>query len=247
MSATALIAKEVTEALRPAGKISGTIVAGIALSVLAGAAATAFIGFFIAGDAPSGLGRGAAAGFATMVGLLVAAFGAFSMSMNLAVDTVAGERERHTLETLLAGPLDDTVILLSKLLAISISSGVIGLIGGLAVAAVSTILYGWWGLLWGLIGLLVVPLVQAVPFFVINSWIIVVTMRAKTTKDAGQRSVAIILPPLLGIQFWVMGSAGLAPSAGLIGGIVIAAIGLGLAILGPVLALVLFRRHRLIV
>src|SRR5262249_380875 len=53
-------------------------------------------------------------------GLGVFFVGAMAMSTSLALvsDTIAGERERHTLETLLASPVSDGAILRGKLLAI---------------------------------------------------------------------------------------------------------------------------------
>jgi ABC-2 type transport system permease protein len=43
---------------------------------------------------------------------------AMATGTQLITDAVAGERERHTLETLLASPISDTAILLGKLLAV---------------------------------------------------------------------------------------------------------------------------------
>ena len=74
--------------------------------------------------------RGAAADLAlqlVLVGMVVVALAA---GVGLIVDAVAGERERHTLETLLATPLSDDALLAGKVLAIGLYAWVLGMLEG---------------------------------------------------------------------------------------------------------------------
>jgi len=89
-----------------------------------------------AGHGVNDIGRGLAV---FPVGLL-----AMSMAGGLITDAVAGERERHTLETLLATPASDTEILFGKLAAVAGYAWGLALIQlvtiGLASAAAGTAL-----------------------------------------------------------------------------------------------------------
>ncbi len=74
-----------------------------------------------------------AAGFAVFpVGLM-----AMSTTIGLITDAIAGERERHTLETLLASPASDLAILGGKLTAVVGYAWVVALVQLLAITATS--------------------------------------------------------------------------------------------------------------
>lgn len=67
--------------------------------------------------------------------VLYAMFFPFTLMSNIIADSIAGERERHTLETLLASRLSDRAILLGKLgaavvysFAIAVGSAIIGMV-----------------------------------------------------------------------------------------------------------------------
>jgi ABC-2 type transport system permease protein len=62
---------------------------------------------------------------------------AMTTTISLVTDAVAGERERHTLETLLASPVSDTAIIGGKLAAVVGYSWVFALVQLAAVTAVS--------------------------------------------------------------------------------------------------------------
>jgi ABC-2 type transport system permease protein len=66
---------------------------------------------------------------------------AMTTTIGLVTDAVAGERERHTLETLLASPVSDTAILVGKLTAVVGYAWVIALVQ-LAAVMVTSILLG---------------------------------------------------------------------------------------------------------
>ncbi len=249
MTVSALLVKEVKEMTRPAGKFSGTFVYAVAAATILGAGATGFGAWLmqsVVDSQPLPQVIPAAAASAAFMGAAGAAFGAFTMALNLAVDTVVGERERHTLETLLAGPLDDHTILQGKLAAIVVMTAFTAMVGAVAAAVTATILYGLWGLIWALVALLVAPMVAGVMAFLLSCTMVAVTMRAKTVKDAGQRSFLVMLPLFFLPQFFLFVAPMLPTGARIwVGAAIIATLILG-AIASPFLAFRLFRRHRLI-
>ncbi len=108
--------------------------------------------------------------------------------LNYAADTFAGERERHTLETLLATRLPNAAILLGKLLAITLYGwGVI--LAGQAVAVVAVSLaFGHGRLLFFAPGILaaIVSIGLLLPLL-LTTVAILVSMTAPTARAAGQR------------------------------------------------------------
>lgn len=70
------------------------------------------------------------------IGLLTSAWLPVFMSMGLVADAFAGERERHTLETLLASRLSDQAILFGKMLA-AILYGMGIALGGILLGAIT--------------------------------------------------------------------------------------------------------------
>ena len=104
------------------------------------------------------------------------------------VDSFAGEKERRTLETLLAGPLDDRSILLGKMW-VGFAAGV-ATAGALALCAVLTLNVREWGAgvvlppLWAIVGVTLMTL--AAVGFVCTAGILA-SMRCSTVRQAGQR------------------------------------------------------------
>jgi ABC-2 type transport system permease protein len=118
----------------------------------------------------------------------------------LVPDAIAGERERHTLETLLASPLSGRAILFGKLgfaVAVGWLTGMFMLavalvVANVAAAAPAPVLYETGTLLAVLaLGLLVAILIGGVGFFV--------SLRASTAQEAQQLTgVGMMLPLMLG-------------------------------------------------
>jgi len=108
--------------------------------------------------------------------------------LNYAVDSFAGERERHTLETLLATRLPDAAILLGKTLAITLYGwGLILASQDVAVVSVNVVhgrgrlLFFTPGIFAGIVGIgLVLPLL-------LTTIAITVSLTAPTARAAGQR------------------------------------------------------------
>lgn len=129
-----------------------------------------------------------------------------SMTSTLIADSIAGERERHTLETLLASRLSDTAIILGKILA--------AVMYGFAFASVN-ILIGWAvvNLRHGHGELLTMPAYRLASLlalilggsFFISGIGVFVSLRAATVRQAQQTFGIIILllmmTPVLFSQF----------------------------------------------
>lgn len=129
-----------------------------------------------------------------------------SMTSTLIADSIAGERERHTLETLLASRLSDTAIILGKILA--------AVMYGFAFAAVN-LLIGWAvvNLRHGHGELLTIPAYRLAALlslilggsFFISGIGVFVSLRAATVRQAQQTFGIIILvlmmSPVLFSQF----------------------------------------------
>lgn len=129
-----------------------------------------------------------------------------SMTSTLIADAIAGERERHTLETLLSTRLSDTAIILGKILA--------AVMYGAAFAS-TNLLIGWSvvNLKYGSGTLLTIPLFRLAALFALigaGSFFIAgmgvfVSLRAATVRQAQQTFGVIILllmmTPVLFVQF----------------------------------------------
>jgi ABC-2 type transport system permease protein len=133
------------------------------------------------------------------------------MLSNVVVDAIAGERERHTLETLLASRLPNQAILLGKIAA-AIGYGLSVIVGGLAVGLVTTnVLFAEGRFLFyppaTLIGVLVLGVLGATLTAGLG---VHVSLRAGSVRQAGQvMGLAILLVsfgPLLaarsGLNYW---------------------------------------------
>jgi ABC-2 type transport system permease protein len=117
-------------------------------------------------------------------------------------DSVAGERERHTLETLLATRLPDRAILFGKILAAAAYACLQVVIIALAAAAAVNIAYPEGGFVFYslpmIAGILVYPTLVALLAASIG---VLVSIRAETARQAQQvmsaASLAVMLPLLL--------------------------------------------------
>lgn len=111
-------------------------------------------------------------------------------------DSIAGERERHTLETLLATRLPDRAIAFGKILALvllSLSTAAFTLLQALIVIS---IVFGNWApfglILLNVLGVLVAGVVVSVFLCSIG---VLVSMRAQTVQSA-QQALAFVLVPI---------------------------------------------------
>ena len=113
---------------------------------------------------------------------------------HVVVDAVAGERERHTLETLLASRLPDRAILIGKMAA-AIAYGLVITVGSLALGLLTVNLSAWGGdlLLYSpatLAGVLITTFLGAILIAALG---VLVSLRAATVRQAGQIMGAAVL------------------------------------------------------
>lgn len=129
-----------------------------------------------------------------------------SMTSTLIADAIAGERERHTLETLLASRLSDTAIILGKILA-AVMYGYAFASLNLAIGwSVVNLKFGagqWLTMPMARVGALF-ALIGAGSFFISGIGVFV-SLRASTVRQAQQTFGVIILllmmTPVLFVQF----------------------------------------------
>lgn len=172
----------------------------------------------------------------TPIGVLLAAFTSAMHVAGVVPDSFAGERERHTLETLLASRLSDRAILFGKLAAL--------LVYGLC-AAVIVLLFGW-----ATVNIIhregailfyqVSSLVAAAAFSIIAAGFmgavgVLISLRAATVKQAQQilatLMLVLVFAPMIALpaipqdwraaaihayQRWGLTGIGVAAAAGLI-------------------------------
>lgn len=171
-------------------------------------------------------------------------------------DSFAGERERHTLETLLASRLPDEAILFGKILAaVAYAWGMV--MGMLALGLVTVnvtartdgpVLYSW-------TMVVAAPLLSLAGACVAAGAGVLVSLRAQTVRQAAQTlNIAVLLlvfVPVLALQALPAGSrASLAAwgkrvgASGILGAAVLALATLAIVLIGA--ARVRFRRARLI-
>lgn len=122
-----------------------------------------------------------------------------SMTSTLIADSVAGERERHTLETLLASRLSDSAILLGKILA-AVLYGYAFSLTNLVIGWLVVNVQNWEGAIitFPMARLLsLVALIGAVALF-ISGLGVFVSLRAPTVRQAQQTFGVIILLLMMG-------------------------------------------------
>jgi ABC-2 type transport system permease protein len=129
--------------------------------------------------------------------------------LNLVADSFAGERERHTLETLLASRLSDRAILFGKVGAAVVFGWALGLIAAVVQAAVANLstknASGGAGLVFypmgSVVGIVVLGLLTAL---LASSVGCLVSLRATTTRQAqvnlGVGFMVLIFVPFIVIQ-----------------------------------------------
>jgi len=128
------------------------------------------------------------------------------LALSMVTDAFAGERERHTLETLLASRLSDRAILFGKICAAVVYAWGMAVVGMLTAAVTINIAHPGAGLrfypLPFFASAVVISFLAALLF---SSLGVLVSLRAETARQAYQRlSVVMIvlwLLPTLGLQF----------------------------------------------
>lgn len=175
---------------------------------------------------------------------------------SVVADSFAGERERHTLETLLASRLSDRSILLGKIgAAVGYAWGLTLVMLLLGVITVN-VLFGQGRLIffapWVFVGILALTFLAALLVACVG---VLVSLRASTVRQAAQTlSIAIMLllfVPVFGLQLLPddVTAQLVASLAGLDLATVVIGVGVALAALDVVFLLVVmarFRRSRLI-
>lgn len=190
MSAGALLRKELRELALSEGRPVVQVLIAAAMDLLLGIGAPIAIARNVLPDV------GLWVTVAILCGAVVAigAFMGFIGPMPTIADAFAGERERHTLETLLASPLTDRAILLGKMGAqYTLVLAHVALVS-LAAGLTSAILLGPAGLLVTLAGLVG----GTVAGFLTASFIVglgtVLSLRAPTVKKAQEWISYTVLP-----------------------------------------------------
>ena len=119
------------------------------------------------------------------------------ISLSIVTDSIAGERERHTLETLLASRLSDQAILFGKIISVVLYAWLLTLISVLIGAVTVNVTMPADGIQFYPIGNLLTSLALSLLAAVLISCIgVLVSLRAPTARQAYQR-MSIVL-----IVFW---------------------------------------------
>lgn len=143
-------------------------------------------------------------------GMIGALFVGLTLPPSIVLDQFAGERERHTMETLLAGPLPDRAILWGKLLVPVLGAASLATAMGLLQGLVLLALVGSGGIL----ALLLAPafglaaLAVALPASAAGA---AIGIKAKSVKAAQQTYGLLLVPFFLGAQALI--GVGLSPLA----------------------------------
>ncbi|XHH09280.1 MAG: ABC-2 type transporter [Candidatus Bathyarchaeia archaeon] len=124
--------------------------------------------------------------------------------VNIVADSFAGERERHTLETLLASRLPDRAILFGKI-GISVLYSWSMTLVGMAVALVTVnVLYGGSGLLmYSADTFLIGTTISALIALLVASGGVLVSLRAATVRQAQQIISLLFMIPWFTVMFGI--------------------------------------------
>lgn len=192
-----------------------------------------------AAHAPEGVGELARAIYGAFALIIPPLFlvTPLAVSTVLAADSFAGERERGTIEVLLAAPLDERELFLAKALG-SLAPGVAAAWATFALMTVSTNLFsadlfgGWWfptGPEWYLVAFVISPLYA----FLAIALIVLASSRARSVRDAQQASAILVAPILVAVFGQVFGGFALSVSNLLATAIVLLALDVGLVAVAP--------------
>jgi ABC-2 type transport system permease protein len=187
-------------------------------------------------------------GFLCVGVVAIAAFMGFLGPMPTIADAFAGERERHTLETLLAGPISDRAILWGKMAAQYAVVGAHVLLVSVAAGLTSAILLGGPGLLVLLAGLFAGGLAACLTSSFIVGLGILLSLRAPTVKKAQERIGYVMMPVFLLPAFGptLVRSLPSAPAVAVLGSLALPLVLVAGSITFNSLAFARFRRDRLV-
>ena len=173
--------------------------------------------------------------------------------LNYAADTFAGERERHTLETLLASRLPDAAILLGKVFAIVGFGWALILLSQMLAVVGLTAVYGRGRLLFfdPAIALSLLVIAAVLPL-VLTAAGVLFSMTAPTVRSAGQRMLVpfVVIYGLPSVAPFLIRRFNLTPNVSVIAPAaivtVVALTGTVLSVILLVVAMRLFEREKLV-
>ncbi|MCA1819704.1 MAG: ABC transporter permease subunit [Thermoplasmatota archaeon] len=237
--------KEVREQYLRGGRPVATVVVTAAVTVL-----FALVAPFVLAATVSPAARTAAVTAALVGGVGVVSFFSMVTPIAVAVDAVAGERERHTLETLLASPLSDRAIVLGKAGAILAAVGCNAALYVVCASISAIAILGLAGLLVAGILLVAVPAGAFLTSTYTTGLGFLISLRAATVKQ-GQQWLGYAMMPFFILPGLSGALGGLlfrtkSPWLVVIAGAVAGAVFLGLNALWWTLLLTRFRRDRLL-
>lgn len=128
------------------------------------------------------------------------------MGLSMITDAFAGERERHTLETLLASRLSDRAILLGKIGSAVFYAWGVAITGMLVAAITVNIAFPEQGLNFYPLGFFAAAVtISGLAALLFSTLGVLVSLRAETARQAYQRlsvwMIVLWLLPTLGLQF----------------------------------------------
>jgi ABC-2 type transport system permease protein len=122
--------------------------------------------------------------------------------ISIVADSFAGERERHTLETLLASRLSDRAILFGKIGYAIIYSWGITLVGMVVALLTVNLLYGNGGLLWySTDTLLIGTTLSLLVATLVTTGGCLISLRASTVRQAQQTISMLFMVPWFALMF----------------------------------------------
>ncbi len=141
----------------------------------------------------------------------------------IAADSIAGERERRTLEGLLLTPLTDRELFVAKLLGAWLPAVGIGIAGGIVYAVVGDVAAAgvvdgllFPNLLWVVLVFWLGPAIAAISL----GATVIVSARVKTVQEAFQIAGVVVLPVVALIVSQAAGVLAISPSLLVAGGVV---------------------------
>lgn len=192
-STMAVLSKELREQYLRSGRPAFSFWSQVAFDVIVGVGIPFFVLMFLRATRGP-LDTGLFLAMAVLFGVGIVAFIGLFSPMAVILDSIAGERERHTLETLLGTPVSDWAILWGKMLPIYIAALVHVFVTSFALAVTATVLVGPVGLVAGLLVLAIGLPAAALTSTLYTGIGLLISMRAPTVKQGQQWLMYASLP-----------------------------------------------------